>query len=378
MLYFLLLLPALGVLIDSFAGVRSRNIKYAFGTAKTSDFRILVPIWGAMRYMTNADDLDAYGHQVTLCTTGDEIPEFYRDMTRIATEHGFDTFIDARLRPAWTRAMTHKARATSGTIRDRLIRNALAQVTETYVIPLDADSTPRGDLGELAGELARRKLDLASVRLVLANPVESVLTRLQRFEYMIAMQIRFLCPWMLSGACHVARTTVLADVMNRHSLYMQGNDVEIGLIADARGYKVGHIPFEVATDAPATFKPWLRQRLAWAGGQFRLFIVNFRFIRWHPFMWIYGGLVTFTAIALRWQMGLNWRYAAVWAAYLALIAYLYLRRHSQGRWWVLLMPVYALVMSFILAPLGILWYVKMSLATDSWGVIRPNRPAHAS
>ena len=34
----------------------------------------------------------------------------------------------------------------------------------------------------------------------------------------MAMQIKFVAPWMLSGACDAARTEVLADVMNRHSL----------------------------------------------------------------------------------------------------------------------------------------------------------------
>ena len=48
--------------------------------------------------------------------------------------------------------------------------------------------------------------------------------------------------------------------------------METGLIAVARGYKVGHIPFEVLTAVPPTFKGWFRQRLAWAGGEFRLFI----------------------------------------------------------------------------------------------------------
>jgi cellulose synthase/poly-beta-1,6-N-acetylglucosamine synthase-like glycosyltransferase len=99
-----------------------------------------------------------------------------------------------------------------------------------------------------------------------------VLTRLQYFEYWLAMQIRFIAPWLVSGACQVARTPVLKDVMSRHSPFFQGNDVEIGLLSEARGYRIGHIAFEIKSDRPATFIPWLRQRLAWAGGQFRLFM----------------------------------------------------------------------------------------------------------
>ena len=64
----LLVLPALGIQIDSFAGVRSRNIGYVFGTKRSEDFRVLVPIWGDMAYMTNADALHSFlwgqGHPV--------------------------------------------------------------------------------------------------------------------------------------------------------------------------------------------------------------------------------------------------------------------------------------------------------------------------
>ena len=54
------------------------------------------------------------------------------------------------------------------------------------------------------------------------------------------------------------------------------------MIAEARGYRVGHVPFEVLSDVPERPRPWLRQRLAWGGGQFRLFIVNVRFIAGLP------------------------------------------------------------------------------------------------
>ncbi len=45
---FLLILSALGILIGSFAGVRSCNIAYVFGTKRSGDFPVLIPIWGDM------------------------------------------------------------------------------------------------------------------------------------------------------------------------------------------------------------------------------------------------------------------------------------------------------------------------------------------
>lgn len=369
-----LLLPALAIAVDGFAGVYSRDRRYRFGQVRSDDFRLLVPIWGDIRYLTNVDALARYAPRVTLCTTGDETDLFYASLRRIAEEHQFAVFTDLPQRAQHRRVRGQKGRATGGTTRDRLIRHALRGVTERYVIPIDADSVPAQPFELLAGEVQRRGLDLASVRIVPANPRASALTRLQALEYRMAMQIKFVAPWMLSGACHAARTEVLADVMNRHSLFFQGNDIETGVIAHARGYRVGHVAFEVLSDVPERFRPWLRQRLAWAGGQFRLFIVNVRFARWHPFIWMYGAGVAYLALILRWQSFAHstWRVPAAAAGYLTLVLYLYLHR-GEGKWWALAMPVYTLAVSFILTPLGVIWYAKMAVGARNWGLIRPNR-----
>jgi Glycosyl transferase family group 2 len=370
----ILALPAIAILIDGVAGVRARDIIYIPGEPGKADFRVLVPIWGSVKYLTNITALASY-ENVTLCTTGDEPSEFYAALGRIAAQHGFSVFRD---HPRGARQA--KGRSTGGTTRDRLICNVLASDTirEPYVVPLDADSVPDGDLAVPVGELVRRKLDVASVRIMPANHYESVLTRLQWLEYRLAMQIKFICPWMLSGACHVARTEVLADVMSRHSLFFQANDVEAGLLAERLGYDVGFIPFTVNTDVPAKFRPWLRQRLAWAGGQFRLFIINVRYVFWHPFMWAYGGGITYIALVLRYQSfgHSSWRIAAALTGYLLLVLFLYSRKES-GALWVLGMPFYMLIQSFVIIPLGSVWYVKMAVQSRNAGFITRSKNAES-
>ncbi|MGF7228865.1 MAG: glycosyltransferase family 2 protein, partial [Candidatus Saccharibacteria bacterium] len=149
----LIALPLLAVFIDGGAGIIARRETYEFGTHLSEDFTILVPIWGRMKYLETVEYLRQYGNRILLCTTGNESDDFYTDIERIATENGFRIFRDEPLQGRH-KVTTHKQRATSGTIRDRLVRNALNTVVNTtYVIPLDADTTTRQNLNLLAGEL---------------------------------------------------------------------------------------------------------------------------------------------------------------------------------------------------------------------------------
>jgi hypothetical protein len=363
-----LIIPVIFVLIDGIAGLSSKGNRFRFHKVSYEDFRILVPIYGSMKYLENREYLSQYGSRVTLCTTGNESPDFMKALYAVAIEYGFETFVDE---PHPGDTLRSDKRATSGTTRDRLIRNALATVKEEYVIPLDADSTTQEPFGLLVGELRLLGLDIASIRLVTSR-ADTLLTRLQRFEYRLAMQLRTIFPWMISGACHVAKTSVLSDIMDRHSLFFQGNDVEIGLIAHVRRYKIGHVPFEVTTNVPETAKGWMRQRLAWAGGEFRLFIVNCRFILQHPFVWIYSGLIAILMFPLRWFFIVHPSLPLLisFVLYVVLVLYLHWKWRSA---WVLLMPLYVLVSSLVFTPIGIVTYVHMALKHDNWGIIRPQR-----
>jgi cellulose synthase/poly-beta-1,6-N-acetylglucosamine synthase-like glycosyltransferase len=362
-----ILLPLLMFCIDGVAATKARHHAYRFAEGRDEDFTVLVPIYGNIKYLENVAFLSPYGSKVVLCTTGSETEEFLAELRAVGYQHGFRIFV-----ADWSASQNVNKRATSGTIRDRLIRDALNEaVTTTYVIPLDADSTSTNSLDEAVGELRERGGDIASVRLVPRNS-DTLLAKLQSFEYRLAMNFRFAMPWLVSGACHVARANVLRDIMNRHSLFFQGNDVEIGLIAKVRGYNVVHIPFEVNTTVPSKFKPWFNQRLAWAGGEFRLFIMNFRYIFRHPFFWFYGSFVTIMAFPLRWMAAstLGWALVTTLVLYLALVVLLH-RKSRSG--WVLLMPLYTLFSSLIMTPLGVGWYFWMAFKDRNMGIIRPNR-----
>jgi hypothetical protein len=361
-------IPFLMMGFDSVAGLLAQRQRFEFGSVVSDDFTVLVPIYGNLTYLESVRYLSAYGPKVTLCTTNGETEIFMVGIRALCDELGFRLFVSD-----WVASQDVTKRSTSGTIRDRLIREAIQHVTTTYVIPLDADSTTPRPLNVLAGQFKNMGADLASVRIVPRNE-PGLLIKLQKLEYRLAMNLRFAMPWLVSGACHIARTEVLRDIMNRHSLFFQGNDVEIGLIAKTHGYKVVHIPFEVYTSVPSKIRPWWQQRMAWSGGEFRLFVMNFRFILRHPLFWFYGLVIAIMAFPLRW-MSLwhpSWSLLAAGVLYMSLV--LFLHRKSRSAW-MLIMPLYTLFSSLVMTPLGIIWYFVMAAKDRNLGIIKPFRPS---
>lgn len=368
-LVFAMFLP---LLIDMFAGLRSypyRNYRHEGDVPTLDDFEVLVPIYGDIRYLENVEYLRTYGSRVILCTTSSESDEFYDALSDLSAKFGFQVYCSPLVIE-----QNKGRRSTSAPIRDRIIRDALeAVVKRPYVVCMDADTTSPRPLGELVGELSYRRADIASVRVV-PRSSRSMFVKLQEFEYRLAMRIRFILPWLVSGACHVATTESLREVMRGHSLFFQGNDVEVGLRATRLGYTVTHIPFEVTTEAPDHFKAWWRQRVAWAGGEVRLFVTNIRFIVHHPFFWLYGLVVVIMLVAGRWYAFAHpgWGLLSVLALYYVAVCILHWR-HRNG--WLLLLPLYTLLYSLVIVPIGLVTYAIMALRYRNAGVISTQRVA---
>ena len=367
-MYLFIIIPVLlAVGVDTVAAFWARGMgRHQTPSTPVEDFTVLIPIYGNTRYLENVEYLSQYGSRVTLVATQGETPEFYESLNAIAREHGFNVYLS----PSTVTANAGR-RATSGTIRDRIIRDALRLVRTPWVVMLDADSTTVRPFGELFGEMAADDHDVTSVKLVIRDE-PGWLVRLQAHEYRLAMRLRFLAPWLVSGACHAGRTEAMRNVMNRHSLFFQGNDVELGVLAKGLGYTVGHVPFEVLTSAPASVKPWLRQRLAWAGGEFRLFIPNIMWVFRHPFFWLYGAVLMFATFPLRWlsvgHPGIP--LGGAFALYYVLILWLHWEHRDR---WILLMPFYTLFSSLVLNPIGVVSYAWMAIKHRNVGIIRLRR-----
>jgi cellulose synthase/poly-beta-1,6-N-acetylglucosamine synthase-like glycosyltransferase len=369
----LMLVPILVVMIDGLgqakARLRPRGLyEVTPSTAPCDDFTLVVTIWGNIAYLENVDYLRQYGDRVLLTTSAAETPEFYESFYAIAAANGFRTHVAPR--PAHSTDGTTK-RQIGGTLRDTIVRDAHRSITSTYVVCIDADTVTDVPVDYLVGAFRDADLDIASVRLEAANR-NTLLARLQGHEYRMAMQLRRVMPWMVSGACHVAKRDVHRDIMRRHSLFFQGNDVELGLIAKARSYRVGHIPFVVPTEVPSTFKAWWRQRTAWAGGEFRVMIVNIRMCWRHPFMFLYGAIIVIALLPTRYYYLTRPTLAllSVLACFYLLLIVVNWRHRDRA---LLVYPFYSLFTTLVVVPFGIFTYGRMALKHRNLGIIEPER-----
>jgi len=369
--------PLLIVTIDTFAQMRSRvtEISYFPVTAETepcTDYTIIVPIYGNIRYLENVAYLHQYGPRVLLTTSQGETEAFYTELERIARDHDFRTHIASRLPSAREHATQDPGtRSTEGTVRDTIVLDAHDSITSTYVVCIDADTVTEVSLDYLVGALKGADLDIASVMLTAANR-DTLLARLQGHEYRMAMRIRRVMPWMISGGCHVARREVHRDLMLKHSLFFQGNDVELGLLADLCEYRIGHIPFVVPTTVPSHFRAWFRQRRAWAGGEFRLFLVNLHVSLRHPFLYLYGGIIVILLVPARWYSLIHptRTLMAAMALYLGSLLALNWRTRDAS---LLAYPLYALFYTLVMVPIGVIAYLGMAIKYRNFGVISVRR-----
>ncbi|GIJ70383.1 hypothetical protein Voc01_053000 [Virgisporangium ochraceum] len=360
----LLTLLVVAFFIDFSPVIRARQRrKHWTGTAnRNDDFTIVIPIYGKVSYLTNAPHLRRYGSRVLLSTTTREKPEFYADLDRIADEYGFQI-----LRSDIPRKRAHLCPA---------LTKAGVDATHTaYVMRLDADTVPEGDLDELVAVFAGSELAVTSLR-TLPSRAQTVVEKLQSIEYEISMDMRFDFSWLTSGAGFLGRTSVLKTVFHSHTLFDSGEDVEFGKLAKLMRFTVGHIPFVLRTDVPDTFAKWFRQRIVWEAGNFRHQIVNFYRYNWRrPTYFLYYTVILYLMTPLRW-------YAAVKSPeYLLVIIgaywlFTYVMFWRQRSWALLLFPIYSLVSVMVITPLGIWKYLRIAATARMVGRISIRRRRH--
>jgi cellulose synthase/poly-beta-1,6-N-acetylglucosamine synthase-like glycosyltransferase len=264
-----------------------------------------------------------------------------------------------------------------------LVRAALPAVTTKYTLRLDADTSIRDDLFKAVAAVDDEGADVCSIKCAVANRT-NIVTKLQALEYEMAMLGRHFRPWLTSGACFLARTDSLRLILDKHSMWTPGEDIETGRTALGLRMRIRHLDIVVETDAPTTWTALARQRRLWWAGTFRHWWINMdRNLLHLPALTSYYIAVIWASLYFKWWTLIDvsqliHTMPLVIASYIFVTAVSNLQVLSP---WMLVFPFYSLAQVLIMPPIGAIRYVvlarrRKSLGRYGFGYRRPPRPPH--
>ncbi len=328
------------------------------GKRRSSDYTIVVPLFGHPRYFDGRDQLECYRERVLVAL---EVTPPHM--------HAFADKLEAEGWRVCRITMTDPNPAT-------LMHEALASVTTGYALRLDADTHLADGLDRVVAAVAECDADICSVK-VEADKPETVAAKLQALEYRMAMLARHYRPWMTSGACFIGKTESLRRIFSHHSMWTPGEDIETGRAAYALRMRIRHADFIVTTEVPATWVSLFKQRRLWWAGTFRHNIVNAdRNLLHLPIITGYTLLAVYATLEFKWWGLIDWRrlpqelpIILFVYAFVTFISNLQVRSR-----WMLVFPIYSLVQSFVMPVLGALYYVVLARRRRSLGRYRFDFP----
>jgi hypothetical protein len=313
------------------------------GRETSQDFTIVVPVFGHPRYF-EGERLRRYRHKVLIAT---EISA--PTMAEFADELEADGWHVERLE------MPEPNPAA-------LIAGALPAVATKYVFRLDSDTVIGDDVGPAVAAADMAGADLCSIKCAVDNRT-NVVTKLQALEYRMAMLCRHFRPWLTSGACFLARTDALREIMARHSAWTPGEDIETGRTALALRMRIRHLDMVVHTDAPDSWSALVRQRRLWWAGTFRHWWINVdRNLLHLPVLTSYYLVAIWASLYFKWWTMLS-PAAVVSSLPVVYVAYLFVTVTSNLQVlspWMIFFPFYALAQVLVMPPLGALKYIELA------------------
>ncbi|AWN48201.1 glycosyl transferase [Methylobacterium terrae] len=170
--------------------------------------------------------------------------------------------------------------------KPRALNVALPLARGAHLVVYDAEDVP--DPGQLraAAALFRAgpgRLACLQGRLVIDNTEDSWITRCFTLEYaalfdvVLPLLTAAHLPVPLGGTTTHFRTQILRELYGWDAWNVT-EDADLGLRLALAGYRVGDLPLATLEEAPAAFRPWLRQRVRWMKGFVQTTITHSR----HP------------------------------------------------------------------------------------------------
>lgn len=331
-----------------------------------TDLTVVVPVHGDPQDLDRLGWLQGEGARVLLVTTATQTPAFYRRLWAVAGEHGFRVHVAGAPR---RRASDREPSPRS--VRVSLLDAAHSVLTSAYVVAVDPGTVITRPLGQVVEGLASAGLDVGTVTTTV-HP-HGLLARVQRIEDAVAARLRHRVPWLVRGGAHVARRTVHADLVRRLSGFGTGADVELGVLAGARGHRVGALDVPAVGRDAGTSRAWWRHRLAEASGVFRVAVVHLHLGVRRPALHLGAAAGAFTLVPLLWWSALHvpWVLLPVVVVHGALTAALTRDLRDPVAW---VYPLYAVLRAFVLLPLGAVAYLVAAARTGDAGLLRVRDP----
>jgi len=313
----------------------------SLGEETSSDYTLIVPLFGDPKYFRNGDYLQGFRDRTLLAVNVDS-PKMRR-------------FVEELRRDGWR---VHASRLTGRVSCPQIVLDALRSVDTEYVIRIDGDTISHEDPGRAVAAARAAGADLCSVKITVSRR-ETLIETLQAVEYDMSMLGRHNRAWMTSGACMIARTSALRGILSAHSFWFPGEDIETGVIAKHFRLSVRHVDMRFYTDAPETFRAWLRQRMMWWSGSFRMAFVNADQTLRFPLTFAYTVCVVWLLWSAKWNELFDPQHVAAILPFVLLLytGVCFLSNWSVRSRWMVLYPYYALFQALVLPPLGACYYL---------------------
>ena len=310
------------------------------GEESSTDFTIIVPLFGHPRYFDRRAELLRYQPNVL-----------------VALEVG------TPLMAAFAQQLENEGWRVNRIVMESpnpalLIRACLPAVTTTYALRLDADTSVGDDIAQAVAAVEAAGADLCSIKCAVANRTNAV-TKFQALEYRMAMLARHFRPWLTSGACFLGRTDALIRIMNLHSMWTPGEDIETGRTALALRMRIRHLDIVVETDAPDTWSALFRQRRLWWAGTFRHWWINMdRNLLQLPVLTAYYLAAIWVSLYFKWWTLIS-LHELVYTMPLVIVSYVVVTAISNTQVlspWMLVFPFYSLAQVLVMPPIGAAYY----------------------
>ena len=306
----------------------------------STDFTIIVPLFGHPRYFDRRAELLRYQPNVL-----------------VALE------VSTPLMAAFAQQLENEGWRVNRIVMESpnpalLIRACLPAVTTTYTLRLDADTSVGDDIAQAVAAVEAAGADLCSIKCAVANRTNAV-TKFQALEYRMAMLARHFRPWLTSGACFLGRTDALIRIMNLHSMWTPGEDIETGRTALALRMRIRHLDIVVETDAPDTWAALFRQRRLWWAGTFRHWWINMdRNLLQLPVLTAYYLAAIWVSLYFKWWTLIS-LHELIYTMPLVIVSYIVVTAISNVQVlspWMLVFPFYSLAQVLVMPPIGAAYY----------------------